>query len=76
MAKPLATTAQPPRKPCFAIAQSDAGDWIARERRSGVERHFPSQQAALHFALFDRGLRASAALLTPRCSGESAPHDH
>ena len=66
MAEPLAKTAPPPRKPCFAIAQSDAGDWIARERRSGIERRFPSQQAALHFVLFDCRASAAAALLTPR----------
>lgn len=72
MAEPRAKTAPPPRKPCFAIAQSDAGDWIARERRSGVERRFPSQKAALHFVLFDCRAQGAAALLTPRCWGESS----
>ncbi|HXY99349.1 MAG TPA: hypothetical protein VEI03_05080 [Stellaceae bacterium] len=52
MAEPLAKTAPPP-KPCFAVTRSEAGDWIARECRSGVERRFPSQKAALHFALVD-----------------------
>jgi hypothetical protein len=66
MAEPLAKTAAPPRKPCFAIAQSDAGDWVARECRGGVERRFPTQKAALHFVLFDRRAHAAAALLTPR----------
>jgi hypothetical protein len=53
-------------RPCFTITQSDAGDWIARERRSGTEHHFASQKAALHFALFEVGKRAAAALVTPR----------
>lgn len=72
MAEPLANTAPPRRKPCFTITRSDAGDWIARERRSGVERLFPSQQAALHFALFDCRTPAAAALLTPQEPGDSA----
>lgn len=65
MANPLARSAAATRRPCFTIAESAAGDWVARERRSGAERHFASQQAALHFVLFGLG-RPAAALLAPR----------
>lgn len=53
-------------KPCFAITETDAGDWTARERRSGIERRFQSQQAALHYVLFNVGAHNATALLTPR----------
>jgi hypothetical protein len=65
MANPLAKGAAAPPRPCFTIAECAAGDWVARERPSGAERHFASQRAALHFVLFDLG-RPAAALLTPR----------
>jgi hypothetical protein len=52
-------------RPCFTIAQSDAGDWIARERVSGAERHFASRKAALHFVLFGLGTPAAALLAPP-----------
>lgn len=58
-------------RPCFTIAEGDAGDWIARDRRSGAERHFASRRAALHFVLFDLGTPA-AALLAPRPMQKSA----
>jgi hypothetical protein len=58
-------------RPCFTIAMGDAGDWIARERTSGAERHFASRQAALHFALFGVGAPA-AALLAPPAAKKSA----
>ena len=65
MAQPVSARAALAPKPCFTIAEDDAGGWIARERVSGVERRFPTQQAALHFVLFDLGTRRAAALLTP-----------
>jgi hypothetical protein len=52
------------RRGC-TIQETDGGEWIARERRGGIERRFPSRKAALHFALFERGERAATALLTP-----------
>lgn len=67
MAQPFAHTAAP--APCFTIAEDDAGGWIARERRSGLERRFPSQRAALHFVLFDLDAAKATALLTPRATG-------
>ena len=66
MAEPLAKTAPPAPKPCFTVAQNNAGDWIARERRGAIVRVFPTQKAAVHFALFELGDRPAAALLTPR----------
>ena len=50
-------------KPCFTIVPNEAGQWIARERLSGIERCFATQRAALHFVLFDLG--AKAALVAP-----------
>jgi hypothetical protein len=66
MADPIAKAAPAARKPCFTVAQNDAGDWVARERRGTIVRAFPTQKAALHFALFELGNRPAAALLTPR----------
>jgi hypothetical protein len=66
MAEHIAQPGPRTAKPCFTVAQSDAGDWIARDRRAGVERHFASQQAALHFVLFELGERTATALLAPR----------
>jgi hypothetical protein len=66
MAQPLVRLAAATVKPCFTVTQSDAGDWIARDRRAGIERHFASQKAALHFALFQFGDCAATALLAPR----------
>jgi hypothetical protein len=66
MADPIAKAAPPALKPCFTVAQNDAGDWIARERRGEIVRVFPTQKAALHFALFELGNRPASALLTPR----------
>ena len=51
MANPLAKAAAAAPRPCFTIAPGDAGDWIARDRRGGAERHFASRKAALHFVL-------------------------
>jgi hypothetical protein len=66
MAEPLAKAVLPAPKPCFTVAQNDAGDWIVRERRGAIVRVFPTQKAAVHFALFELGDRPAAALLTPR----------
>jgi hypothetical protein len=66
MAEPLAKAAPPAPKPCFTVAQNDAGDWIVRERRGAIVRVFATQKAAVHFALFELGDRPAAALLTPR----------
>ena len=65
MATPLAKAVAAMPRPCFTIMAGDAGDWIARERRSGAERHFASQKAALHFVLFDLGTPAAALLAPP-----------
>ena len=64
MADPVAKAASPAA--CFTIAQDDAGDWIARERQGAIVRVFPTQKAAVHFALFELGDRPATALLTPR----------
>jgi hypothetical protein len=64
MANSVVKAVPPVSRPCFTIAESDAGDWIARERRTGAERHFASRKAALHFVLFGLGTPA-AALLAP-----------
>jgi hypothetical protein len=66
MAHPIAKAAPPALKPCFTVAQNDAGDWIARDRRGAIVRVFPTQKAAVHFALFELGDRPASALLTPR----------
>ena len=62
MAEILAVLAPPAPHRGFTVARSDAGDWIARERQSGLERRFASRRAALHFALVERG---ACALLAP-----------
>jgi len=62
MADTLAILAPAASKRGFTVAPSDAGDWIARERQSGLERRFASRRAALHFALVERG---ACALLAP-----------
>jgi hypothetical protein len=67
MAEPLAKAAPAAApKPCFTVSQNDVGDWIARERHSAIVRVFPTQKAAVHFALFELGNRPATALLTPR----------
>lgn len=65
MAEILAVLAPPAPHRGFTVARSDAGDWIARERRSGLERRFASRKAALHFALVECGGRCACALLAP-----------
>jgi len=64
MVQPPAKAAAAPQ-PRFSVAQNAAGDWIARERHGLTVRVFPTQQAAIHFALFARGDRRATALLTP-----------
>ena len=66
MAEPLAKAEPPAPKPCFTISQNDAGDWFAHERCGAIARVFPTQRAAVHFALFEVGDRPATALLTPR----------
>jgi hypothetical protein len=65
MAELLAKAAPPAPKPCFTVAQNEAGDWIARERQGAIMRVFPTQKAAVHFVLFELGDGAAGALLTP-----------
>ena len=65
MTQHLAEAAASPVKSCFTVAQSDGGDWVARNRRAGIERHFETQRAALHFVLFQFGGGRATALLTP-----------
>jgi hypothetical protein len=65
MAQHLAESAASPLKPCFTVARSDDGDWVARERRAGIERYFATQKAALHFVLFQFGGGRATALLAP-----------
>jgi hypothetical protein len=65
MGERLAESAASPVRPCFTVAQSDGGDWIARDRRAGIERHFATQRAALHFVLFEFSGGGAAALLAP-----------
>jgi hypothetical protein len=48
MAELLAKAAPPAPKPCFTVAQNEAGDWIARERQGAIMRVFASQKAAVH----------------------------
>ena len=75
MAEPIAKTAPPASKPCFTVAQNEAGDWIARERQGAIVRVFPTQKAAVHFALFELGNRPATALLTPRSANLDAWHE-
>ena len=74
MAEPLAKAAPPAPTPCFTVAQNDAGDWVARERHGAIMRVFPTQKAAVHFALFELGNRPATALLTPRSVKARAWH--
>jgi hypothetical protein len=50
----------------FVVEQSSAGDWIVSERRSGPQGSFASQQAAIHFVLFEFGAHKASVLLMPR----------
>ena len=58
----------------FAVTETPEGGWRVRERRGRFERVFASQQAAIHFALFEVGERPATALLTPR--GSKPGHWH
>jgi hypothetical protein len=66
MAELLAKATPPAPKPCFTVAQNEAGDWIARERQGAIMRVCPTRKAAVHLVLFELGDRAASALLTPR----------
>ena len=50
----------------FVVEQSFAGDWIVSERRSGQQGRFTSQQAAVHFVLFELDAHKASVLLMPR----------
>ena len=71
MAKPSPQRATTHR--CLSVLHTVSGEWIVRERGDAVGRSFPSQKAAVHFVLFERGAGALAALLTPR--SESVARD-
>jgi hypothetical protein len=75
MAELLAKAAPPAPKPCFTVAQNEAGDWIARERQGAIMRVFPTQKAAVHFVLFELGDRVASALLTPRGAKPGSWHE-
>jgi hypothetical protein len=49
----------------FAVSETADGTWVARERHGAVARLFPTQKAAIHFALFEFGSCPATALLTP-----------
>jgi hypothetical protein len=55
----------------FVIEQRPAGDWIVRERHGAAQGRFASQQAAIHFALYQIGAHKASALLTPRRAAEA-----
>jgi hypothetical protein len=42
-----------------------AGSWTACDRGGRIERIFPTQREAIHFALFETGTRCAAVSLTP-----------
>jgi len=58
--------APPAATPCVIVVQDDLGDWIAHERSGAIGRAFPTQQEAIHFALFGVGHGRAAALLVPK----------
>ena len=59
----LCAQAAPARR-CISISETAAGDWLVRQRGAD-DRHFVSQQAAVHFVLFELGHGPATALLTP-----------
>ena len=67
LATPCAHGAAPVRR-CISISETAAGQWRVRQRGAD-DRHFPSQQAAVHFVLFELGQGPASALLTPTRRG-------
>jgi hypothetical protein len=53
----------------FAVSETEDGRWLVRERHGAVARLFPTQKAAIHFALFELGNCTATALLTPPENG-------
>jgi streptogramin lyase len=49
----------------FIVMQNEQGGWTVRETHSSIERVFPTQREAIHFALFEAGTRHAAVSLTP-----------
>ncbi|MGO8920626.1 MAG: hypothetical protein ACLQJR_32435 [Stellaceae bacterium] len=74
IAKRISASAAAPR--CFAVSETADGQWLARERHGAVARVFPTQKAAIHFALFEIGNRPASALLTPCDATPGSRHGH
>ena len=55
----------------FVVEQSSAGDWVVSERRSGPQGSFASQQAAIHFVLFELDAHKASVLLMPRRAADA-----
>ena len=49
----------------FVVMQNQQGSWTACDRQGRIERIFPTQREAIHFALFETGTRCAAVSLTP-----------
>lgn len=64
LATPCPQAPAPAARRCISISETPAGDWLVRQRGAD-DRHFPTQQAAVHFVLFELGQGPASALLTP-----------
>jgi hypothetical protein len=49
----------------FVIRQDEQGGWCVCDPDGCVERCFPTQREAIHFALYETGTRCAAVSLTP-----------
>ena len=50
----------------FQVMQNQQGSWTACDSAARIERVFPTQREAIHFALFETGTRCAAVSLTPQ----------
>ncbi len=53
-----------PLRRCISISETSGGQWLVRQLGAD-DRHFASQQAAVHFVLFELRQGPASALLTP-----------
>lgn len=65
MAQSIVKAASATTTRSFAVSETEDGRWLVRERHGAFARLFPTQKAAIHFALFALGNRPATALLTP-----------
>ena len=61
-----ASTTGPTARRHFQVMQNQQGSWTACDKQGRIERIFPTQREAIHFALFETGTRCASVSLTPQ----------